>query len=31
MYKINIIFLIQPWGEVEWNKDWSDKSNKWTY
>ena len=25
-----MIQLRNPWGTMEWNGDWSDKSNKWT-
>jgi hypothetical protein len=25
-----ILKLRNPWGTVEWNGNWSDKSDKWT-
>lgn len=27
---VNIVKLRNPWGEFEWNGDWSDKSECWT-
>ena len=27
---VNLLFLRNPWGNTEWSRDWSDKSNKWT-
>ena len=28
--KANLVQIRNPWGQKEWDGDWSDKSNKWT-
>jgi hypothetical protein len=28
--KVQLVKLRNPWGDHEWNGDWSDKSGLWT-
>ena len=28
--KVQLLKIRNPWGKLEWNGDWSDKSEKWT-
>ena len=28
--KVQLLKIRNPWGKLEWNGDWSDKSDKWT-